>query len=220
MRRRHHLARVRLQWTALRARLHLVARPTPRPLRWWLFALPTPAWAVLALPPSVPPVPVAPPAAPLAVAAPPPPPPPLAAPAAPVPPSAPCLGPRGSACAPIPLAGPAVVDGSTRSAPAQAVDVWPCAPAVPEAGGEIWYTLSLDRPARVHAAIVEDPQDGIDVDLHLLSAADPTTCFRRDDSQLEADLAAGAWFLVVDTCSSTGVALPGRYRLTVGVDPR
>lgn len=137
----------------------------------------------------------------------------------PTPPAPPRAPPPLAAADPCPqcvrLAIPSTTSATTAGAPRAEVSRWPCAPAIAEDGPEVWYSFRLDAPRRVRASIVEDPGDGIDVDVHLLASADPDGCFARDDEGVDALLPAGTWFLVVDTCASTGQPLPGRFELTL-----
>lgn len=113
------------------------------------------------------------------------------------------------------VAIPSTTRATTEGAARAEVSRWPCAPAVAEDGPEVWFSFRLDAPQRVRASIVEDPADGIDVDVHLLASPDPAGCSARGDEGVDAVLDAGTWFVVVDTCASTGRPLPGRFELTL-----
>ncbi|MCC6621112.1 MAG: phosphodiester glycosidase family protein [Deltaproteobacteria bacterium] len=111
---------------------------------------------------------------------------------------------------------PWVVAHSTSDAVSDHLDRYGCAPAIGEAGPERVYRFELDVPGRV---VVElDEADGVDVDLHLLAAApssDATEadCLARANTRLEQDLAAGVYWLVVDSYSSAAGEHGGDYRV-------
>lgn len=102
--------------------------------------------------------------------------------------------------------------GDTRGA-SGAMDRYACAPRVDEGGGEVWYAVAVRGRGQLRAAITEDPTDGVDVDVHLLSRPDPDGCVARGDAAAEAVVEPGAWFVVVDTCASSGQPLPGPFAL-------
>lgn len=124
------------------------------------------------------------------------------------------------------LASPIVIDGlpfvdvrDTRVDGERRVDVYPgCASTADESGPEVLYRLELARPATVRAFVVS--REGVDVDVHLLSApGDGQACLARNDKVVVRALAAGTYWLALDTYVSGGVALRGEYLLAVLVDP-
>ncbi|MEZ4472879.1 MAG: hypothetical protein R3F60_19255 [bacterium] len=124
--------------------------------------------------------------------------------------------PPGTACNPIVIDRlPFTDDGDTRDAPAAAWNRYACAPDTDEGGGEVIYALDLDAPATVRIEVDDMPGDGVDVDVHLLSAADPAACIARDNRAVERALPAGRAFIAVDTWVGAEQAFPGPYRLTV-----
>lgn len=83
-----------------------------------------------------------------------------------------------------------------------------------EGGPEVLYRLVLDHPAHLRLFVVS--RTGADVDLHLLSGPDGVTdCVARNDKVLVQDLAAGTWWLSLDTFVNASGALPGEYLLVV-----
>jgi hypothetical protein len=47
--------------------------------------------------------------------------------------------------------------------------------------------VDVSRAGQLFASIEEDLEDGIDVDVHLLSEAHPSSCIARDNSELTTD---------------------------------
>ena len=124
------------------------------------------------------------------------------------------------------LASPLVIDSlpfvdvrDTRVDGERRVDVYPgCASTADESGPELWYRLELAQPATVRAFVVS--REGVDVDVHLLSVpGDGQACLARNDKVVVRSLAAGTWWLALDTWVSGGVELRGEYLLAVLVDP-
>jgi len=124
------------------------------------------------------------------------------------------------------LASPIVIDGlpfvdvrDTRVDGERRVDGYPgCASTADESGPEVVYRLELAQPATVRAFVVS--REGVDVDVHLLSApGDGQACLARNDKVVVRALAAGTYWLALDTYVSGGVALRGEFLLAVLVDP-
>ncbi len=115
----------------------------------------------------------------------------------------------GSLADPIVVSGfPFAAEGNTKSAPAQ-VDGYSCG-TQKEDGGEVVYRFSVSKRGTYRMRVIDD--DGVDVDLYLLRAADPKACVARHDRLLEETLEAGDYWLVVDTFG--GVNNAGKYRLS------
>ncbi len=107
---------------------------------------------------------------------------------------------------------PFVHHGDTKSDGQAGWGVYSCS-AADEGGREVLYRFTLAAPRRVSARVFSS--DGADVDVHLLSAADPGACVARDDRHVEADLAAGTHYLAVDTFSAASGPQAGPYRVTI-----
>jgi hypothetical protein len=61
---------------------------------------------------------------------------------------------------------------------------------------------------------------GADIDVHLLGpGADAASCLARDDKVVTRTLAAGTYFLSLDTYVAAGVVKSGEYLLVVLADP-
>ncbi|MBI2375590.1 MAG: SGNH/GDSL hydrolase family protein [Deltaproteobacteria bacterium] len=99
--------------------------------------------------------------------------------------------------------------GNTLTSFERTLNRYSCA-AQDESGPEVYYRLSLTRPARLTAAV--ESMNGVDVDLHLLdSSASESGCLARDNRQLVVDLEAGTYFLVADTFVSSGTERAGEF---------
>lgn len=118
----------------------------------------------------------------------------------------------GLACNPI-LVGafPWADSRDTLLAPGATFDGYACAPGTSEAGGEFVYAVDVGTDGILSLGVSDG--EGVDVDLHLLSGADPGDCVTRHDSSLAWPVTAGRWFIVVDTYASDGNA--GAYDLVV-----
>jgi hypothetical protein len=103
----------------------------------------------------------------------------------------------------------------TRQSPSHALNGYPsCDRGQDESGPEYVYRFDVAQPVTVHAWVLD--RGDADVDLHLLSnPADPASCVARHDRVLEADLAPGTWWFVLDTFVSHGTPKPGEYLFVV-----
>ena len=110
-------------------------------------------------------------------------------------------------------------DGDTAASTETRARRYDCAPATDEGGAEVVYRLDLAAPTLVTiAATAAEP--GTDVDVHVVrgpaAGADATGCAARDDRALVIDLAAGSWWIAVDTwVDGGGAARPGPFTLTI-----
>ncbi|MCB9687530.1 MAG: hypothetical protein H6735_20995 [Alphaproteobacteria bacterium] len=129
----------------------------------------------------------------------------------------PCPTGLGSACDPLVIdVFPYVDHRDTSDGPTSAADRYGCAPDVDEGGPEWWYVVHIPEDAVLTAGIDEIAGDGIDVDVHLLSAPDPDACVARDHERVTVPVTAGTYWLVLDTwVDADGVPQAGPYDLTV-----
>ena len=127
--------------------------------------------------------------------------------------------PLGTFCNPIPITSfPYANSRSTLAAPSDEIDSYACAPSTNESGPEVVYRVSLPEAGRLSASVTD--ADGVDVDVHLLDSPDGNGCLARGDTNLNHDLAAGDYFIVVDTWTdSSAVEYPGDYSLEVSYSP-
>jgi hypothetical protein len=123
----------------------------------------------------------------------------------------------GTHCNPIPIDDtPFAISGNTETSSERFADAYSCSPGTGEGGAEVWYVMEVLDAGRLTASVDEVSGDGIDVDVHLLSDADPNACLDRGDATATAEVQPGFVFVVVDTyTSSGGTEYPGPFELTV-----
>ncbi|MFZ5440568.1 MAG: SGNH/GDSL hydrolase family protein [Myxococcota bacterium] len=107
---------------------------------------------------------------------------------------------------------PFVDPRDTRTAGTARMGSYPGCGALAEGGREVLYRLELRQPTAVRAFVVSP--GGADVDLHLLSALTGEACLARGDRLLTRQLAAGRYWLSVDSTA----AQAGEYLLVVMAD--
>lgn len=128
-------------------------------------------------------------------------------------PDPPALAGAGTHAAPYVVdALPFVHHGDTTTDGDDGWDTYGCSTAN-EGGREVLYRVTLGAPRRVSVRVFSS--DGADVDVHVLSSADPSACVARDDRHVELDLVAGTHFVSVDTFVASGKPLAGPYRVTI-----
>lgn len=88
-----------------------------------------------------------------------------------------------------------------------------CGASQDESGPEIYYRLQLERDTALRVLLLSDP--GVDADLHLLTLPHGDACLQRNDRALQTQLAAGSYYLSVDSFAGGGAAPSGRYLLVV-----
>jgi hypothetical protein len=111
---------------------------------------------------------------------------------------------------------PFVDSDDTSTSTSSTANVYSCG-TQNEGGPEIVYKLELSAPTRLRARVYCD--DGVDVDLHWLDAASPTSCLTRNDKTIEVTAGPGTFWLAADTFVSAGTPKPGKYRLTIVAVP-
>lgn len=123
--------------------------------------------------------------------------------------SAPRLAGTGSTADPFVVASlPFAAHGDTRTMGEMRVDRWDGCSTADESGRELRFRFHLDAPARITAAVSSGA--GADLDVHLVRAgSDGAGCVARDNRQLDAELGAGDWDLVVDTFAGASGPLSG-----------
>ena len=125
---------------------------------------------------------------------------------------------EGSRDAPVAIAAlPFHDERTTVDAPGRWFNYYACAPTTPEYGREWVYRVELCQPGRLDATLTDDA--ATDVDLHLLSALDEAACLARGDDAVGAALAAGTYYLVVDSFVRDLVTTEGAYALDVAFVP-
>lgn len=136
-------------------------------------------------------------------------------------PDGPAVDPIGSPSNPIVIdAFPATDRRNTETAPGHAIDRYACAPNTNEAGGEFLYRVEVGEAGVLQVSVDDVSGDDVDIDLHLLGAADPATCLARGDRSVAHPVAAGTYYLAADTWTrSSGRTLPGPYVLDIDLVP-
>jgi len=84
----------------------------------------------------------------------------------------------------------------TRTMGESRVDRWACATA-DEGGAEVRFRFHLESAASVTALVSSGA--GADLDVHLAPSESTSACLARDNRQVDVDLAAGDFDLVIDT---------------------
>ncbi|MBP6848422.1 MAG: hypothetical protein KA201_31970 [Kofleriaceae bacterium] len=126
--------------------------------------------------------------------------------------------PAGSRGAPAPIASlPFHVDATTVDGPGRYFNRYACAPTAIEDGREWVYQVELCQPGQLTATVTDGA--GVDVDVHLLSALTEDACVARDDASLTAEVAAGTYYVVVDSFVANQVSAEGGFALDVTFAP-
>lgn len=102
---------------------------------------------------------------------------------------------------------------------ASAIDSYSCAPTTPEGGGDVVYQLTTASSGRLYLDLRGDT-DSVDVDIHLLAGTTVSSgvaqdCLARNNTVLATDVAAGTYYVVVDTYSPSATPQPGPYELRI-----
>ena len=99
----------------------------------------------------------------------------------------------------------------------RARDSYSCAPDTNESGPERVYRVVLSEPGFL-AARIDNPPDGVDVDVHILSEDDTGACIDRGHITAGALLDAGEYVLIADTwVDEAGTEYAGDFELSVNV---
>lgn len=92
-----------------------------------------------------------------------------------------------------------------------------CAPETNESGPERVYRVVLNEPGFL-AARIENPPEGVDVDVHILSEDNVDACIDRGHLTAGAMLEAGTYILVADTwVDEAGTEYAGDFELSLNV---
>ncbi len=96
-------------------------------------------------------------------------------------------------------------------------DAYSCAPDTDESGPAFVYEVRVSGAGRLRAAVDEDRDAGVDVDVHFLTELDADTCLVRNNLAVDLDVAtARSVYLVVDTyVNGAGVPQAGPFALSV-----
>ena len=99
----------------------------------------------------------------------------------------------------------------TAGAASDQLDRYSCAPDTDESGPEMLYTFSVAEAGTLRLTVSDD--DGVDVDLHLLTGPTADDCLTRDDSAIEQWVEPGVYWISIDTYVG-GSEFPGPYLLS------
>ena len=102
----------------------------------------------------------------------------------------------------------------TSSSKLTTLDHYSCAPTTDESGPERIYEVRPTQDGFLSATVNAD--DGVDVDVHILSKLDASACLDRGDVQARADVKAGSTWVVVDTYAKSGKAKSGKFTVDIG----
>ena len=104
----------------------------------------------------------------------------------------------------------------TSTSDSSELDAYSCAPTTDESGPEIIYRIASPGTGFLSATVTHE--DGIDIDLHLLSELDADACLSRGHWDVGTDLESSDYiYLVADSwVDSSGQALSGAFTLTIG----
>jgi len=105
-------------------------------------------------------------------------------------------------------------DRDTSVEPPGVLDGYSCSPDTDESGPEVVYRVRVPADGFLSAAVRE--ADGVDVDVHILSARDAAACLDRGNFDARADVTAGEWWVVIDTYVSAGVPQSGAFHVDIG----
>ena len=105
-------------------------------------------------------------------------------------------------------------DRDTSLSTRRQLDGYSCASTIDESGPEIVYRVTVPEPGFLSAAVIEQP--GVDVDVQILSLLDSSACLARGNFHAKADVAAGIYWVVIDTFVSGGVAKSGAFHVDIG----
>ncbi|MEZ4231860.1 MAG: SGNH/GDSL hydrolase family protein [Polyangiaceae bacterium] len=90
------------------------------------------------------------------------------------------------------------------------LDTYPgCAASQDESGPEIYYRLDLTEQTSLRLLVLD--RDGVDVDLHLLSAPSGEGCLQRSDRALQLTLGPGSYLVSADSFVTSGSEQAGDY---------
>jgi len=132
----------------------------------------------------------------------------------------PCAGPQPGTCGnPYEIGAFPYSENNTTTGKSASLDGYSCPPSSgSEAGPEVVYSVEITQPGSLTATISDGT--GVDIDVHLLSACDPSTCLVRNDTSITVSLQPGTYTLVCDTwTNSSGTQYPGDYSLDVSFTP-
>ncbi len=125
----------------------------------------------------------------------------------------------GTLTAPIVVDSFPFIDAKTTVGKPNVITRYSCKTSVIEGGGEVVYRFTMSKAGRVYLYLQGDTST-VDVDVHLLTSktvsnGTATGCLARSNRYIEKDVAAGTYYVVVDSFTSGTSPMPGPYTLRV-----
>lgn len=108
---------------------------------------------------------------------------------------------------------------STVTSTSDVLDVYAgvCDDTKDESGPEVVYRLDIAAPVDLRVLVFD--RGLVDVDIHVLSSTDPTTCLKRNDREITGPLTEGEYIIVVDSFAGDVMGgAAGEYILAVLAD--
>ncbi len=105
----------------------------------------------------------------------------------------------------------------TAGAASDAIDSYSCAPDTDESGPEVLYRFQAATAGTLEVVVSDDV--GVDVDVHVLTAADGAACLDRGDTTVSVAVEPGEIWIVADTWVGTQ-EFPGAFILSATFDGR
>ncbi|MDD5306470.1 MAG: hypothetical protein PHU25_04035 [Deltaproteobacteria bacterium] len=103
---------------------------------------------------------------------------------------------------------------NTKSSTRDQFDTYSCATGINEKGPEYVYKFTVATSGTLSASLTY--ASGVDIDIHLLSAASASACLARNDTSITTNIAKGTYYLVADSYTGpSGTDYPGQYTLNV-----
>ena len=103
----------------------------------------------------------------------------------------------------------------TAGAASDVIDSYSCAPDTDESGPEVLYRFEAATAGTLQVVVSDDV--GVDVDVHVLTAADGSACLDRDDTEVSVAVEPGTVWIAVDTWVGDQ-EYPGAYLLSATFD--
>ena len=106
----------------------------------------------------------------------------------------------------------------TSKSSTSSFDSYACKPSSDQSGPEVVYEIYLEEDGYI-ATSLDGLGSNVDVDVHILGSMDADDCYDRGHWDAGSYLAAGTYYVVVDSWVSGGTSYEGSYDLTIGYTP-
>ncbi len=104
--------------------------------------------------------------------------------------------------------------GDTSKLQGSQFDAYSCKPGANESGPEQVYRVTLPTSGFLSVAVHDD--DGVDIDVHILSALSAKACLGRGHHHVGVDVGPGVMYVVADTFANDSKPLAGGYTIHIG----